>query len=125
MILLLFLVVNSYSQTEVKKNGYSIVGLTDASKLDYYVGIVNKIDFEQYRLRSEQVTIKFRNGFSVELASAESLALTNSSVMPTNYVIKHSDGFLLPEFKIMDDGTLVTLHRTKKTKSEIKYNSVK
>ena len=60
------------------KNSFIIHGANLSSdQLNFYAKSIEAADFEQFRLQTENVILKFKNGFNLELISAKDLVVRN------------------------------------------------
>lgn len=99
-----------YSQINTQPNSYEITHNTLISQEDFYKQSIEKANLENYRLKSQRVSISFENGFIVELISAEELYLKNNSINLNSYQSNFPSKFVLPTFKILSTGELVATY---------------
>ena len=117
-LLLIFLLIFSikanlvFAQTlNTIPNSFTIRGENlKSSDVDFYRKSILAADMEQFRLQTETVILKFKNGFTLELLSAKELVVKNirSDVdisKYTNYPSQHD--YKYPLFEILDSGWLV------------------
>ncbi|MBC7694364.1 MAG: hypothetical protein H7141_02850 [Burkholderiales bacterium] len=75
---ILFTVKESSAQSKTIKNSFVIHGNDLSSdQLNFYAKSIEAADFEQFRLQTENVILKFKNGFNLELISAKDLVVRN------------------------------------------------
>lgn len=112
-IFLIFLNIHCFfGQTKVTvKNSFVIHG-TDLKKvdLDFFTKSIETADFEQFRLQTETVILKFKNGFTLELISAKDLVIRNIKTdldinSYTNYPA--SPNYKYPLFEILPSGWVI------------------
>ncbi len=92
-------------------NSFIILGENlKPSDIDFYTKSILAADMEQFRLQTETVILKFKNGFTLELLSAKQLVVEN--IKPdiditkyTNYPSQHD--YKYPLFEVLDSGWLV------------------
>jgi len=123
VILSLFLsslFISGISQTNrTPINSFVITKLADVSKLEFYKSAISKVDFEKYRSKTKSVLLEFRNGFQMELLSAEVLKQRGNVINMDEYTDILPSNYRYPSFKIDDSGIIVTQHKTGITKLEI------
>jgi len=111
-IILLIKVNATFAQTlNTIPNSFIIHGQNlQSSDVDFYTKSILAADMEQFRLQTETVILKFKNGFTLELLSAKELVVKNikSNIdiskytnYPANYDYKY------PLFEVLDSGWLV------------------
>ena len=118
-----FFVSIGYSQSNTIPNSYIISGLTDISKLQSIKNSIENVDFEKYRAKTKSVFLEFRNNFTLELISAEKLVQSETSLNLSNYSDILPLDYLYPLFKIDNSGIVVTMYKTKITKTELNNSS--
>ncbi len=98
------------SKTTIK-NSFVIHG-TNVSQvdLDFFTKSIEAADFEQFRLQTETVLLKFKNGFNLELISAKDLVVKNIKAdldinSYTNY--SASPNYKYPLFEILPSGWVI------------------
>ncbi|MBA3665517.1 MAG: hypothetical protein H0W61_15095 [Bacteroidetes bacterium] len=109
--LLFFVILSSgpsvYAQTTFK-NSFVIHGASlSQSQKDFYVKSIEAADFEQFRLQTETVVLKFKNGFNLELMPAKDLVIKNiAPVIDINKYSNHAStpGYKYPTFEILSSG---------------------
>ncbi len=77
--------------------------------LDFYTKSIEAADFEQYRLKEESVTLKFKNGFLLELLSAKDITIKNKTqnIDFNKYPAKvNVVGYKYPVFEILKSGAI-------------------
>ena len=120
---LCFFVSISCAQSQTIPNSYVISGLTDISKLQSIKNSIENVDFEKYRAKTKSVFLEFRNNFTLELISAEKLVQSETSLNLSNYSDILPLDYLYPLFKIDNSGIVVTMYKTKITKTELNNSS--
>jgi hypothetical protein len=92
-------------QNKTIPNSFIIHGDIGKDKLAFYTKSIEAADFEQFRLKSEPLILKFKNGFELELLSAKDLIVKNKEqkIDINRYVeIKPTDKY--PLFQVLDSG---------------------
>jgi hypothetical protein len=118
-LLLCFFISNGYSQSHTIPNSYVISGVTDIIKLQSIKNSIENVDFEKYRAKTKSVFLEFRDDFTLELISAEKLVQSETSLNLSNYSDILPPDYLYPLFKIDNSGIIVTMHKTKITKTKL------
>lgn len=107
--LMIFNIKESSAQSKSTiKNSFVIHGDDLGSdQLNFYTKSIEAADFEQFRLQTETVVLKFKNGFTLELFSAKDLVVKN--IKPdldintyTNYAANAN--YKYPLFEIIASG---------------------
>lgn len=100
------------AQTPAKtiKNSFVIHGEVSAEQKKFYTASIESADFEQYRLKTQTVTLKFKNGFLLELLSAKELVTRN--IFPGINVNNYTDyapsiNYKYPLFEINQAGWIL------------------
>ena len=93
-------------QNQTISDSFSIIGEESQSKKEFYVQAIEKADMEQFRLRNDDVTLHFQNGFDCVLLSAKALVIKGVSVNPNLYVEKFAPKYILPVFTIQASGQI-------------------
>lgn len=108
-LLLFFSIQISNAQTKTTiKNSFVIHGDNLSSQdLAFYTKSIEAADFEQFRLQTETVILKFKNGFTLELISAKDLVVRNIKQdldinSYTNYA--STPDYKYPLFEILSSG---------------------
>ena len=111
---LLFLILNCYGsflngQNKTLPNSFIIHGAMSTEKKVFYSKSIENADLETYRLKTEKVVLKFKNGFLLELIPAKELIIKN--IAPSVDINKYSDqssnlNYKTPIFQILDSGWL-------------------
>lgn len=95
------------SKTTIK-NSFIIHGTNlNQTDIDFYSKSIEAADFEQFRLQTETVILKFKNGFTLELISAKDLVVRNIKTdldinAYTNYA--STPDYKYPQFEILSSG---------------------
>lgn len=99
----------AFSQNKTTiKNSFVIHGENiSPSDLEFYTKSIEAADFEQFRLQTETVILKFKNGFTLELISAKDLVIRNIKQdldinNYTNYAA--TPNYKYPLFEILSSG---------------------
>ncbi|MCD6016967.1 MAG: hypothetical protein K0S53_88 [Bacteroidetes bacterium] len=123
LFFILFNIEAGSAQTKTTiKNSYSIqpdVTLS-ASEADFYAKSIEAVDLEKYRLKTKDVTLEFRNGFKLILSSADRLFLQGIQINTTEYTDDLASDYMYPLFRVDESGIVVTMYKTKLSKSESK-----
>ena len=80
VIIILFIFSSVLSKAQNNKtpaNSFVIHGKLSDEQLTFYTKSIEAADFEQYRLKTVSVMLKFKNGFVLELLSAKDLMVKN------------------------------------------------
>lgn len=110
LIFICFSANRVFSQIKTLPNSYEITHNTLISQEDFYKLSIEKANLENYRLKSQRVSLSFENGFIVELISAEELYSKNNSIDLNSYQSEFPARFILPTFKIVATGELVAIY---------------
>jgi hypothetical protein len=110
LFFLLLLSNEGYSQTGQSRtlsNSFVIHGKLTDDQLKFYTKSIEAADFEQFRCKEQTITLKFKNGFELELLSAKDLTVKNK-VQGIDFN-KYSDpvanpGYVYPLFEIHETG---------------------
>ncbi len=124
VVALMLSIVVSFSQTTYK-GSFVIKDLSDNSKLEFYTSAIEKSNFEKYRLQDQDVILKFKNGFALELSSVKSLKSKGLVINTDQYEKVKADDYQYPLFKISEEGIIVVMHHAKISKEQSKLNSIK
>lgn len=94
-----FSTLTSLSQSNSTIKNSFIIHASSLSKSDeaFYTKSIEAADFEQFRLQSQPVILKFKNGFTLELLSAKDLIVKN--LAPNIDINKYSNYPSLPNYK--------------------------
>lgn len=90
------------------KNSFIIHGTSlSQSDKDFYKKSIEAADFEQFRLQTQTVILKFKNGFTLELMPAKDLVVKN--IVPVLDVNKYTNypalaGYKYPLFEVLSTG---------------------
>ncbi len=112
---LLFLpcfIINSVAQNSNAKtiqNSFVIHGKLTNEQMTFYTKSILAADMEQFRLKTQTVTLKFKNGFLLELTSAKELMLKNiqANININNYSDHAASvNYKYPIFEILNSGAL-------------------
>lgn len=110
-------------QNQTIHGSFSIIGEDDQTKKAFYVQSIEKTDFEKYRLKTKDVVLEFRNGFKLMLSSADKLSTQGMEINTSRYSDDLAPDYIYPLFKIDESGIVVTMHKKKLTKSELKIQA--
>lgn len=124
-ILLFFISSRVSAQLQtILKNSYSIQSISQISPddLTFYTKSIEAVDFEKYRSKTKEVVLEFTNGFKLVLNSADKASLQGLQINSAQYSDELSSDYIYPLFKVDSSGIVVTMHKTRLTKSEIKNN---
>ena len=109
LLIILFNYNSVFSQNKTTiKNSFVIHGENiSPSDLAFYTKSIEAADFEQFRLQTERVILKFKNGFTLELISAKDLVIKNIKQdldinNYTNYAA--TPNYKYPLFEILSSG---------------------
>ena len=117
LLILTFFVIflnchNSFGQNKTTiKNSFIIHG-TDLKKTDtdFFTKSIEAADFEQFRLQTETVILKFKNGFTLELISAKEIVVRNIKTdLDINFYTNYpaSPNYKYPLFEILPSGWVI------------------
>ena len=92
MLFLPCFIINSAAQnsdTKTMQNSFVIHGKLTNEQITFYTKSILAANMEQFRLKTQTVTLKFKNGFLLELTSAKELMLKNTqaNININNYII--------------------------------------
>ena len=113
IILLLFLlflnIETGFGQTKTTiKNSFIIHGVDlKPADITFFSKSIEAADFEQFRLQTETVILKFTNGFTLELISAKDLVVKNiqQNLDINNYSnYPSTPNYKYPLFEILNSG---------------------
>ncbi len=98
---------NNNSETKTLANSFTIHGKLSGELLSFYSKSIEAADFEQFRLKTTSVILKFKNGFLLELFSAKELVIKNKEVHID--INKYADnvtvpGYKYPLFEVLNSG---------------------
>lgn len=102
--------IAAQSKTTIK-NSFVIHGEDlKSNEVAAFTKSIENADFEQFRLQTETVLLKFKNGFTLELISAKDLIVRNIKAdldinSYTNY--PSSSNYKYPLFEILPDGWVI------------------
>lgn len=122
LLLLCFAVTPTFAQSKnTIKNSFVIHG-DDLKPADvaFFTKSIEAADFEQFRLQTETVILKFKNGFTLELISAKDLVVRNIKqdldvTAYTNYAA--TPNYKYPLFEILASGWVTAGVESSQTKS--------
>ena len=115
----LFICFSISAQNKTIPNSYIIKNLKEESLKDFFMKSIENADFEQYRLKSKSITLKFENGFDLVLLAAREIGINNSKVLVATYSDVEPEPDSLPLFFIQDTG-MITGKVTTKSKKDMK-----
>lgn len=106
-----FIGISNAQSTNQKtiKNSFVLHGNITAEKKAFYIKSIEAADMEQFRLKTQTVTLKFKNGFLLELLSAKDIIVKNidSKLDINNYQeAAPSINYKYPVFEILESGWL-------------------
>lgn len=102
--------ISAQSKTTIK-NSFVIHGEDlKSAELTAFTKSIENADFEQFRLQTETVILKFKNGFTLELISAKDIVVRNIKAdldvnSYTNYPA--SPNYKYPLFEILPSGWVI------------------
>jgi hypothetical protein len=107
------------NQTKTIKNSFVIHAKLPPEKIKFYSSSIEAADFEQFRLKTHTVTLKFKNGFLLELFSAKDLLIRK--IQPKINLNNYSDyaasnNYSYPLFEVTNSGLITAEVQTSKTK---------
>ena len=109
LVFLIFFCFNTgvIGQNKTLPNSFVIHGVVTNEQRSFYTKSIENTDMEQFRLKTEKVVLKFKNGFLLELLSAKELSIKNSSLNID--INKYSDqvptlNYKHPIFQILESG---------------------
>lgn len=106
-LLLLCLGGSCFAQSKTYPNSYVLLGNIEDSKKAFYTKSINAADFEPFRGKTQTVSIKFKNGFLMELIPAKELVVKGieSHLDLTRYSDPSGNpNYKLPLFEIQASG---------------------
>lgn len=112
MLFLPCFISNSSAQSNATKtiqNSFVIHGKLTNEQITFYTKSILAADMEQFRLKNQTVTLKFKNGFLLELTSAKELMLknTNANININNYSDHAASvNYKYPIFEVLNSGAL-------------------
>lgn len=110
--LVLFIVfclsLNGFSQTI--PNSFKITNNNHPENELFYVASISKADMEKYRLKNQDVTLHFENGFDCIMISAKQLFLNGININANNYPEKFPFHLSLPIFNVLESGQLMAVY---------------
>ena len=126
LFFIFYFAIKTFSQQKPLQNSFIIESQTTLSptELSFYEKCIVVVDFEKYRLKTKEVVLEFTNGFKLVLNSAEKASLNGFQINSMQYSDELSPEYIYPLFKIDSSGILVTMHKIRLTKSEMK-NKIK
>lgn len=91
------------------KNSFVIHGNLSLEKIKFFTKSIEAVDLEQFRLKTTRLTLKFKNGFFLELIPAKDLFI--KKIVPDIDVNNYSDhvatpNYKYPVFEILDSGSI-------------------
>jgi hypothetical protein len=94
-------------QNKTFANSFVIHGVVTAEQRSFYTKSIENTNMEQFRLKTEKVVLKFKNGFLLELLPAKELSVKN--IATDIDINKYSDhvptlNYKHPIFQILDSG---------------------
>jgi hypothetical protein len=95
------------NQNKTFPNSFVIHGKLSEDKLNFYSKSIEAADFEQFRCKDQTITLKFKNGFELELLSAKDLTVKNKiqGIDFNKYSNPaHDAGYKYPLFEIHESG---------------------
>jgi hypothetical protein len=113
LLLFQFFGGNLFAQNQASgktfKNSFIIHGHVSKEKLDFYTKSIETADLEQFRLKTVRLTLKFKNGFLLELIPAKDLFI--KKLVPDIDANNYSDhvttpNYKYPVFEILDSGLM-------------------
>jgi hypothetical protein len=106
---LFFLGNKLLGQSKTLTNSFVIHGEVSGDKKKFYTTSIEKSNLEPYRLKTEKVVLKFKNGFLLELIPAKELVIKNiaSEIDLNNYSDRTDNlNYKNPIFQVLDSGWL-------------------
>ncbi|MCW3078020.1 MAG: hypothetical protein JWO32_2629 [Bacteroidetes bacterium] len=103
------------------KNSFIIHGSSlSQSDKDFYKKSIEAADFEQFRLQTQTVVLKFKNGFTLELIPAKDLVIKN--IVPMLDINKYTNfpaeaGYKYPLFEVLSTGWITAAVEPTNTKA--------
>jgi len=88
------------------KNSFVIQNNQHQEKTEFYRSVIQKANLEGFRLKNQDIILKFDEGFDVVLPSAQSLYNKGVKIVVNSYEKEFGSGFRIPKFSILEDGTL-------------------
>jgi len=112
LLLIVFISGSFFAQNKQEKtikNSFVIHAKLPPEKMKFYTKSIEAADFEQFRLKTQTVTLKFKNGFLLELFSAKEILVKN--IEPKLNLNNYSDyaasnNYKYPLFEITNSGLI-------------------
>lgn len=108
---LLFLLVlfisfsgNSFSQINTNPSSFYLSGELSDSRRAELTQLISVANFETFRLRNEEVSLVFEEGFSLNLLPGDQMA--SLGLNPENYPEEFPEHYQLPTFSITPSGII-------------------
>jgi hypothetical protein len=100
---------NSNPENKTLPNSFAIHGKLSSELLIFYTKSIENSNFEQFRLKSIPVILKFKNGFLLELLSAKELLVRNKEeqININKYADNIALGYKYPMFEILESGWII------------------
>jgi hypothetical protein len=106
-LLVIVLAGSLSAQMNQGSKGFVIKQNSEPAKETSYKTAISAADLENYRLRDNDVTLHFEEGFDCVLYSAKSLFIKGLNINANDYKTSFSTDFILPVFSISASGILI------------------
>jgi hypothetical protein len=123
LFLFFFISFVASSQNKTIAGSFEFKKLSDENQREFYSKAIMGADMESYRSRDKRVTLKFDNGFELELFSAKEMVVKGIQVNPNSYEETHDKKIEYPVFVINSKGFLLAQVRTIDPKIEASKNN--
>lgn len=97
-LFLLCTAINSFSQNKTYPDSFVLLGNIEESKRAFYTKSIEAADFEQFRAKTQTVSLKFKNGFLMELLPAKELVV--KGIERHLDLTRYSDPTINPNYKL-------------------------
>ena len=117
-VLLLLSFIPVFLTAQTIQGSFKIINNKHPESEAFYISSIEKASMESYRLQSEEVTLKFENGFECVLLSAKQVFLIGKIINVSTYLDKFSVDYSLPTFTVLESGQLIAVYPTKTKRFE-------
>ena len=112
-VLFIFTQKLSAQETINKESYYKVISNNSKEVNNFYISALAKANMENFRLKNEDVQIKFKEGVVCVLLSASKIKNTGITIELNSYKDQFDDNFILPVFSVTPDGYLLTEYKKK------------
>ena len=100
-----------YAQTIT--GSFKIIHNQHPEKEAFYIASVEKANMEKYRLKNQQVILKFENEFECVMLAAKELFVQGKKINLSQYEENFPKEYNLPVFTIISSGQLIAVYPNK------------